>query len=104
MSNIEIDVNALSEVVNDKADRDLGNLTEEGNVKLGKGGLELCDIGMASRALKKSETDAGVEATVIATDGIAVIVNKGNKVDNMTKAQVADIFTGKVTTWDKLAK
>ena len=47
MSNIEIDVNALSEVVNDKADRDLGNLTEEGNVKLGKGGLELCDIGMA---------------------------------------------------------
>ena len=38
MSNIEIDVNALSEVVNDKADRDLGNLTEEGEAKLGKGG------------------------------------------------------------------
>ena len=59
---------------------------------------------MASRALKKSEIDAGVKATVIATDGIAVIVNKGSKVDNLTKAQVADIFMGKVTTWDKLAK
>ena len=47
MSNIEIDVNALSEVVNDKADRDLGNLTKAGDVKLGKGGIELCDIGMA---------------------------------------------------------
>ena len=64
----------------------------------------ICNIGMASRALKKSEIDAGVKATVIATDGIAVIVNKGSKVDNLTKAQVADIFMGKVTTWDKLAK
>lgn len=64
----------------------------------------ICDIGMASRDLKKSELDAGVKATVIATDGIAVIVNKDNKLDNMTKAQVADIFTGKVTSWDKLAK
>ena len=64
----------------------------------------ICDIGMASRGLKKSEIEKGVQATVIATDGIAVIVNKENKVDNMTKAQVADIFMGKATTWDKLAK
>ena len=64
----------------------------------------ICDIGMASRGLKKSEIEKGVQATVIATDGIAVIVNKENKVDNMTKAQVADIFMGKVATWDKLAK
>lgn len=64
----------------------------------------ICDIGMASRGLKKSEIEKGVQATVIATDGIAVIVNKESKVDNMTKAQVADIFMGKVTTWDKLAK
>ena len=64
----------------------------------------ICDIGMASRGLKKSEIEKGVQATVIATDGIAVIVNKESKVDNMTKAQVADIFMGKVATWDKLAK
>ncbi len=63
----------------------------------------ICQIGMASRELKKSELDAGVKATVIATDGIAVVVNKDNKVDNMTKAQVADIFMGKTTDWSKLA-
>ncbi len=62
----------------------------------------VCDIGMASRELKQSELDAGVKNTVIATDGIAVIVNKENKVDNLTKAQVADIFTGKATEWNKL--
>lgn len=64
----------------------------------------ICDIGMASRGLKKSELDASVKATVIATDGIAVIVNKANKVDDMSKAQVADIFMGKVVDWNKLAK
>lgn len=62
----------------------------------------ICDIGMASRELKKSEIDAGVKNTVIATDGIAVIVNKDSKVNNLTKTQVADIFTGKVTEWSKL--
>lgn len=64
----------------------------------------ICDIGMASRELKKSELDAGVKATVIATDGIAVIVSKDNKLDNMTKAQVTDVFTGKTTSWNQLAK
>lgn len=62
----------------------------------------VCDIGMASRELKQSEVDAGVKNTVIATDGIAVIVNKANKADNLTKTQVADIFTGKATDWNKL--
>lgn len=64
----------------------------------------ICDIGMASRALKKSEEEAGVKGTVIATDGIAIIVNKENKIDGLTKAQVADIFMGKVTEWGKLGK
>lgn len=62
----------------------------------------ICDIGMASRDLKQSELDAGVKNTVIATDGIAVIVNKDSKVNNLTKTQVADIFTGKITEWSKL--
>lgn len=69
-------------------------------VKAAIGGL--CDIGMASRDLKKSEIEKGVKNTVIATDGIAVIVNKGNKVNDLPKAKVADIFTGKVTEWSKL--
>lgn len=59
-----------------------------------------CDIGMASRDLKESETGAGLKATVIAKDGIVVIVNKNNAVDNLTKGQVNDIFRGTITKWD----
>ena len=55
------------------------------------------DIGMASRDLKDSETGAGLTPTVIAKDGIVVIVNNENKVDNMTKAQVNDVFRGTIT-------
>ena len=58
-----------------------------------------CDIGMASRDLKDSETGAGLTPTVIAKDGIVVIVNNENKVDNMTKAQVNDVFRGTITHW-----
>ena len=61
----------------------------------------LCDIGMASRNLKQSEVDKGLHNFKIANDGIAVIVNKENKIDNLSKANVADIFTGKVKTWQE---
>lgn len=59
-----------------------------------------CDIGMASRALKDSEKAKGVQEITIAMDGIAVIVNKANPVENMTKAQVEEIFTGKISRWN----
>lgn len=62
----------------------------------------VCDIGMASRALKDSETSAGLTATVIATDGIAVIVNKSSSIDGLTKDQVKDIYTGKITDWSEI--
>ncbi|WP_317334706.1 substrate-binding domain-containing protein [Streptococcus orisratti] len=61
------------------------------------------DIGMASRDLKDEETSKGVSSTVIAMDGIAVIVNKDNKVDGLTSEQVKTIFTGKTTSWDGLS-
>ena len=61
-----------------------------------------CDLGMASRELKDSETNQGVTAKVIATDGIAVIVNKGNNIDNLTSEQVKKIFTGEVTKWSEI--
>ena len=61
-----------------------------------------CDIGMASRDLKDSETGAGLTPTVIAKDGIVVIVNNENKVDNMTKAQVNDGFRGTITDWSAI--
>ena len=57
----------------------------------------ICDIGMASRDLKDTET--GVTATTIAQDGIAVIVNNENLVENLTSDQVKSIFTGETTVW-----
>lgn len=62
------------------------------------------DIGMASRELKDEESGKGVKATVIATDGIAVVVNKKNKVSDLTTEQVKEIFTGKTTSWADLSK
>ena len=60
------------------------------------------DIGMASRELEKSEKSKGVSSTVIAMDGIALVVNKANKVKNLTSQQVKDIFSGKITDWKDL--
>ena len=61
-----------------------------------------CDIGMVSRALKDSEKAKGVKEITIAIDGIAVIVNKVNPVENMTKVQVEQIFTGNITKWSEV--
>ncbi len=61
-----------------------------------------CDIGMASRALKDSETAKGVKGIVIAVDGIAVVVNKANPIDNASKDQIKSIFTGKTTKWSEV--
>lgn len=58
-----------------------------------------CDIGMASRELKDSETEKGVSSTVIAMDGIAVIVNNENEIGNLTSEQVMNIFTGNAVIW-----
>lgn len=60
----------------------------------------VCDIGMASRELKSSET--GVKADKIAIDGIAVIINKNNPVTTLSKEQVRQIFVGEITKWSQL--
>lgn len=62
----------------------------------------ICDIGMASRELKDSEKDAGLEATVIALDGIAVIVNNDSPVDDLTSEQVCSIYTGESNKWSDI--
>lgn len=59
----------------------------------------VCDIGMASRELKDSELEAGLKPTVIAMDGIAVIVNHDNPVADMTQDEVRAIYMGEVTEW-----
>ena len=62
----------------------------------------LCDIGMASRELKDSETEAGLTATVIAQDGIAIIVNNGSGIKELTSEQIKSIYTGEITTWEDI--
>ena len=58
-----------------------------------------CDIGMASRDLKDSELEAGLVSTSIALDGIAVIVNNANDVDDLSTDDIAAIFKGERTEW-----
>lgn len=62
-----------------------------------------CDIGMASRELKDSEKSEGVTSTVIAMDGIAVIVNNDNPTTDLTSDQVKSIYLGELTKWDELS-
>lgn len=60
------------------------------------------EIGMSSRDLKDEEKSSGLKETIIATDGIAVITNKANKVTDLTLDQVKDIYTGKITNWKEV--
>lgn len=62
----------------------------------------VCQIGMASRELKDSETAKGVTATKIAMDGIAVIVNKDNSYSELTSDQIRKIYTGETIQWSDL--
>ena len=60
------------------------------------------DIGLASRALKDEEKAGGLTETVVALDGIAVIVNAGSKVEDLSVEQIAKIFTGEITDWSEV--
>lgn len=64
----------------------------------------ICDIGMASRAVKDSEKEKGLTEITIANDGVAVIVNKENPAESMTKEQVEQIYTGSVTSWSAIVE
>lgn len=61
-----------------------------------------CDIGLSSRDLKDEELAQGLTETVLAKDGIAIVVNPENKVEDLTVEQIADIFTGKITNWKEV--
>lgn len=63
----------------------------------------ICDIGMASRDIEPSELEQGLTGTVIATDGIAVIMNNDGPVRALTSQNVRDIFTGAVTDWAEIS-
>lgn len=61
-----------------------------------------CDIGLSSRALKDEEKEAGLTETVLCYDGIAVIVNPANTVEDLTVEQIAAIYTGEITNWSEV--
>lgn len=58
-----------------------------------------CDIGLSSRALKDDEKASGLKETTLALDGIAIIVNPQNPVQDLTLEQIAKIYTGEITNW-----
>ena len=58
-----------------------------------------CDIGLSSRALKEEEKADGLEATVLAYDGIAIIVHPDNPVSDLSLEQIAKMYTGEITNW-----
>ena len=61
-----------------------------------------CDIGLASRNLKAEEAESGLTETVLAYDGIAVIVNPENPVSDLDVATIAKIYTGEITNWSEV--
>lgn len=61
-----------------------------------------CDIGLSSRALTDDEKNQGLKETILAYDGIAVVVNTENKVEDLTVEQIADIYTGKIKNWSEV--
>ena len=61
-----------------------------------------CDIGLSSRNLKDEEAAKGLKATVLALDGIAVIVNPENPISELSLEQIAKIYTGEITNWSEL--
>ena len=61
-----------------------------------------CDIGLSSRALKDSEVESGLVGTVLAYDGIAVIVNPANAVEDLDLGTIAKIYTGEITNWSEV--
>lgn len=62
----------------------------------------IADIGMASREIKESELKKGINAQVLAIDGLAVIVNKENPISNLKKEDVRKIFLGEITSWEQV--
>lgn len=61
-----------------------------------------CDIGLSSRAIKDEEKSAGAVENIVALDGVAIVINPANGVENLTVEQIAQIFTGEITNWSEV--
>ena len=63
---------------------------------------KIADIAMVSREFKASELKSGLKTQILALDGLAVIVNKENSIDSLSKESVKKIFAGEITDWDRV--
>lgn len=61
-----------------------------------------CDIGLSSRKLKDEEKESGLTETILAYDGIAIVVNPDNPVSDLSLEEIADIYTGEITNWSEV--
>ena len=61
-----------------------------------------CDLGLSSRALKDEEKTNGAVENIVALDGVAVVINPANGVEDLTVEQIAQIFTGEITNWSEV--
>lgn len=61
-----------------------------------------CDLGLSSRALKDEEKQNGAVENIVALDGVTVVINPANGVEDLTVEQIAQIFTGEITNWSEL--
>ena len=86
------------------ANAEIEILTSDSSTGMSNAIEGICDIGMASRAVKESEKEKGLTEITIANDGVAVIINKENPVEDMTKEQVEKIYTGEVVTWSEITE
>ena len=95
-------INALGEAYMEETGNNFTyNATGSGTgIKAVKDGT--CDIGLSSRYLKDSEKAEGLKETILAIDGIAIIVHTDNAVADLTVEQIAAIFTGEITNWSEV--
>ena len=95
-------INALGEAYMEETGNNFTyNATGSGTgIKAVKDGT--CDIGLSSRYLKDSEKAEGLKETILAIDGIAIIVHTDNAVADLTVEQIAAIFTGVITNWSEV--
>lgn len=63
---------------------------------------KIADIAMVSREFKDSELKSGLKTQILALDGLAIIVNKSNPIESLSKDSVKKIFTGEITDWDRV--
>lgn len=87
-------------LVNPKANIEIQQSDSTTGINSAKEGI--ADIAMVSRDFKETELKSGLKTQILALDGLAIIINKSNPIDSLSKESIKQIFTGEITTWDRV--